>query len=151
MVGNPKGTPVAATRGPIPERSDQRRRRNVGEPIETVAPVAIAVEAPELGLDITGIARDWYDSLKTSGQSRYYEPSDWQTARLVAMAIAGYAERGGAETLKAIMSSMASLLATEGDRRRVRMEIDRSEPDTDAEDAKVAQMSRYRRKTNVAG
>ena len=28
--------------------------------------------------------KDWFRALKQSGQARFYEPSDWQTARLLA-------------------------------------------------------------------
>ncbi|HEX8626726.1 MAG TPA: hypothetical protein VF755_00955 [Catenuloplanes sp.] len=135
-------------RGPVPKRADQRRRRNGDDPITRVA-AGTPVVAPLLAFPAHPIAQDWYDSLARSGQARFFEPSDWQAARLVAYDLTRHLHAGrvSAQMLAAIWSAMGDLLTTEASRRRVRMEIDRTttaEVDA-AQAAKVAVMDEYRR------
>jgi hypothetical protein len=75
------------TRGPIPKRSTARRRRNRPDGLVTMVTVPGVVEVPALdvGEELHEYARDWYLSLAESAQSRYYEPSDWAAAQLVAL------------------------------------------------------------------
>jgi hypothetical protein len=101
------------------------------------------------------LAEQWYLSLAKSGQAIFYEPSDWTTAYLVAEQISialeprptviGETSDGepvirflvqpmpGA-TLNAVLKACSSLMATEGDRRRLRIELDRKK----AQDAALA-------------
>lgn len=132
--------------GPPPKRADQRRRRNKVM-IDTVAMDGL-VTAPPLNLpDAHPIAADMFESLKQSGQSRYFEPSDWQRARLMCEMVSRLlnSERMSAVLYSAIQQDMNALLFTEAERRRVRMEIERGTVDTSEQDARVAQMSEYRR------
>lgn len=100
------------------------------------------------------VAEQWYRSLAQSGQALFYEPSDWSTAYLVADQISRALEprptvigedssgepiirymvvpMPGA-TLNAILKANSSLMASEGDRRRLRIELDRKK----AQDAKL--------------
>lgn len=138
-----------STRGPVPERSDQRRRRNKpagGLGIDAVAAVGV-VEQPDPDPMWHPLASDWYTSLAESGQARYYEPSDWQTARVWAEVLSRQLSGGriSAQMIAAWSGGATELLTTEGARRRMRMEIDRSEPDTEAEDARVTVLDRYKR------
>jgi hypothetical protein len=74
------------------------------------------------------IARDWYLSLRESGQAVFYQPSDWAMARYAAelMSRALDPERiPNGQLIAALNSLMSSLLVTEGDRRRVRIELER--------------------------
>jgi len=73
------------------------------------------------------IARDWYRSLKESGQEKYLEPSDWQAARLVAAEMTRMlaSPEADAGLLRALWSAMADLLTTEASRRRVKVEVSR--------------------------
>jgi len=74
--------------GPVPKRSSDRRRRNApvgGEIIE--APAAVVVDIPESDSEWHPVARRWFESLKLSGQRRWYEPSDWAIAYLIAESI----------------------------------------------------------------
>lgn len=124
---------MAATRGPIPQRSDDTIRRNVGEPIDKVSAIGTVV-APELGLGLTHfLVQDLYDSMKESAQAKYFEPSDWQFARLTLDQLNKELLYGsgaiGAMKLSAINQMLTSLLLTEGDRRRVRIEIERQTGD----------------------
>lgn len=133
--------------GPIPKRSDQRRRRNASSQVDSVA-VAGPVDVPKLALtDVHPIAADMYRSLTESGQSRYFEPSDWQRARLMCEMVSRLLNAGKLSSMlyTAIQQDMNSLLFTEGERRKVRMEIERGAADTSEQDARVSQMAAYRR------
>ena len=112
-------------RGPAPARSDQRRRRNApAVPTERVE-LAGDVERPAPSEHWHPTARGWYESLTDSGQSRYYEPSDWQQAHFCAdlMHRALTDEKINAQLVGQIRGLMTDLLSTEGARRRVSMEI----------------------------
>lgn len=79
------------------------------------------------------IATDWYLSLRESGQAAFYQPSDWAVARYAAelmSRVLDCSERGpNGQLVAALNSVMSSLLTTEGDRRRARMELERKKPD----------------------
>ncbi|WP_040477621.1 hypothetical protein [Longispora albida] len=136
---------MAATRGPIPKRSDQRRRRNQDEPITTITPGDGPVDAPPLGFPAHALAADWYAALAESGQALYFEPSDWAAARILAYDLTRHLNSGrvSAQMLAAVWSGMADLLTTEAARRRVRMEIERAADD--GPDAGVVALDDYRR------
>ncbi|MFD5027002.1 hypothetical protein [Streptomyces sp. NPDC058373] len=74
------------------------------------------------------IATDWYLSLQESGQAAFYQPSDWAMARyaaeLMSRGLAADKPPNG-QYVAALNSVMASLLTTEGDRRRARIELER--------------------------
>jgi hypothetical protein len=133
--------------GPVPKRSDQRRRRNKVD-LDRVQ-IDTEVLVPELNLpgDLHPVAVDFYESLRISGQAQYFEPSDWQRARVFVSLLSDvlYSSKPSSMMYAALQSDMQALLVSEGDRRKVRMEIDRLPADTSVEDAKVAQMNRYRR------
>ncbi|MDP5310388.1 phage terminase small subunit [Streptomyces poriferorum] len=123
------------TRGPIPERSEARRRRNKPDGPDLVqaasGPPIDSPDLPEPDALWHPIAADWYLSLRESGQSAFYEPSDWAMARYAAhvMSQVLLSERGpNGQLVAALNSVMSSLLTTEGDRRRARMELDRKKP-----------------------
>jgi hypothetical protein len=133
--------------GPPPKRSSQRRRMNKVD-IDHVE-MAGTVEAPDL-LDLEDahpLAVNLYESLKASGQARWYEPSDWARAQLLVWSLSKMLNTGrpSAMLLAALQKDMDALLVSEAERRRVRMEIERGAPDDSAERAKVAQMEAYRR------
>jgi hypothetical protein len=126
----------------IPKRSTERRRTNKVPGLET-ATVTGKVRVPAADRDWHPIARDWYRSLRQSGQSRYYEPSDWQTARMLADSMSRMllADDPNASMLNAIVQASRDLLTTEGQRRRLRLELTRetvtSDPAADAASADV--------------
>lgn len=121
---------MAQFNGPIPLRSDERVRRNKdGTEIETVTAFGY-VEKPELGIpNIHPLVRDAYESLKTSAQVRFYENSDWQYARITMYMLNEmlWQNRLSAQLLAAVNMMLSNLLMTEGDRRRLRIEIQRKE------------------------
>lgn len=131
--------------GPVPKHSSQRRRRN--KPAVPISTAAGATEVPVPEPDPTWhpLAGDWFAALALSGQSQFYQPSDWQTARYVAEAMSRSlaADRFSGSLFSSIMSASATLLTTEGDRRRLRLELERHVTDAD-EDAAVAALDDYR-------
>lgn len=126
--------------GPIPNRSDQRRRRNKPEGSISTGPSAAVVVAPEPNPMWHATARSWYESLGQSGQTAYYQPSDWMVAYVWAEVLSQQlvADRMSAVMIQAWSSSASELLTTEGARRRARLELERttvqSDPDEDAAD-----------------
>ena len=142
------------TRGPIPKRSEERRRVNKDDgPALIQAPAGSPEGTPDLPDPDPlwhPIAADWYLSLRESGQSAFYEPSDWAMARYAAhvMSQVLLSERGpNGQLVAALNSVMSSLLTTEGDRRRARMELGRKKPDSPRL-ASVSPLDSYR---DIAG
>ncbi|WP_444329712.1 phage terminase small subunit [Mycobacteroides abscessus] len=138
----------------MPKREDQRVRRNEQE-IPTEKVVALGkVPVPDLGLENPHpFVVEFYESIRQSAQSNYYEPSDWQFARLTMYALneelnavyqsgdnKGKKKPLGVMKLQVLNQMMSTLLLTEGDRRRVRMEIERN-PGPTAEGGKVLTMA----------
>lgn len=129
--------------GPVPKRSDQRRRRNdKGE--ESEAAGAVEVPVPEPDSDWHPVARQWFESLRDSGQSAFYEPSDWATAVVLAESMSRELSAqpvvvaSGKEatvemltlppksaSIAAWLKGFTALLSTEGDRRRMSIELKR--------------------------
>lgn len=142
--------------GPPPKRSTQRRRRNKDD--ESSAPLAVvsvrgkAVKPPAEDRAWHPMAKGWYRSLKLSGESAFYEPSDWQAARFCAYVMTRTLHEHEndrkplrAGTLDTIWSMMGDLLTTETARRRARIELERAATEGTAEDpATVAIMDDYR-------
>jgi hypothetical protein len=144
---------MTGARGPIPKRSDQRRRRNKeGGAISSVpAQVAAVAVMPEPAESWHPMAHDWFVSLGRSGQAVFFQPSDWQQARVAAEILSrmlesrtksGHPSING-QALSAWLSMTTTLMVTEGDRRRLRVELQRVEVDED-EDASVVALDRYR-------
>lgn len=128
--------------GPPPKRSEYRRRPNSPEP-DRVGMDGSSVEMPEPDEHWHPLAKDWYLALRESGQSLFYEPSDWQQARFVAELMTKIMAEGktNANLVTAILSAGTDLGVTEGARRRMRVEIDRAASTADDEAAKL--MSEY--------
>jgi hypothetical protein len=112
------------------------------------------------------IAKNWYQSLAESGQSAYYEPSDWMLAYVVAESISrdleprivtvtkeGHVIRAEqpmtGSNLQGYLKAMTLLLVSEGDRRRSRIELDRAsrqgESDSGDSDSRVSWLDEARR------
>lgn len=114
--------------GPVPKRDDQRIRRNKPDlqtdTVTMIGPVVI----PPLGIeDPHPLTYDMYEAMKDSGQARYYEPSDWAYARF-ALHFADDLLKSGKPSsmmLQQVNSMLSDLLLAEGQRRRVRMEVER--------------------------
>lgn len=111
------------------------------------------------------IARHWYDSLAESGQSEFYEASDWALAQMVAESISrdlkpqvvGVNDETGEPVLAVIpmkgaslgayLKAMTALMVSEGDRRRAGLELRRTSPDAaEPEDPTVTSLNEYRKR-----
>lgn len=133
---------MAGITGPVPKRSEERVRRNVEViPIEKLVAAGLVI-APPLALDDPHpMVVNFYDSLKESAQAKYYEPSDWEYARYVMYFINKLMRQGekpSAVMFAAINSALSNLLVTEGDRRRVRIEVER-----DGQEAEITDIAAY--------
>lgn len=157
------------SRGPVPKRTDQRRRRNKPADGATVTKGAATrrIVVPPVNRKWHPVARRWYLSLRQSGQAEFYEPSDWATAYVIAEAmsrelnpqpmVVGSGRDASVElvamapkgaSLTAWLKAMGSLMVTEGDRRRLRLELERGKDaavETE-QDAAVASMAEWREK-----
>lgn len=150
---------VDITKGPIPKRSEERRRRNKGdvviEKVNLDELVAREVEIPVADPDWEPLTQHFYESFRSSGQAIWYEPSDWMTAYMLMEVLdrwlkpqdvkvgqvgSGRDEHSGGEieylfeskivampggVLSAILKGLTAIMATEGDRRRLRIELER--------------------------
>lgn len=142
-------------RGPVPKRSNQRRRRNKeSKPTKAKAKTPASkpnrIAPPRVNGQWHSIAKDWYRSLAESGQAQFFEPSDWQAARLVADELSRYlrSKKRSAMMFSYIWTAMGDLLTTEATRRRLKLEIERELPeeDGDQEAAEIAKLDDYRRR-----
>lgn len=127
------------TRGPIPNHSAdlaRPRERKGGDVQETAKGTRYPATIPEADDDWHPIARMIWDSLLESGQSDFYQSSDWAYAYSICEEISlykkplvnrttgeEYYKRSG-QMLQTINAALSDLLITEGHRRRVRMELD---------------------------
>lgn len=135
-----------AGRGPAPKRSTQRRRTNKTGTQSITA--SGSVSQPAAPNEWGQLATNWYRSLAESGQAVFYEPSDWQTAIVAGWLLDEWMDTRKAATMNEFRMLCAQLLATEAERRRGRLEIQRpGQSDTPSKgDAVVAE---YRAKLGV--
>ena len=138
--------------GPPPKRSDQRRRRNKPDASQPVLTIVDGVgpkpkvKAPRVSPSWHPLMKDWFRSLKESGQSVFYEPSDWQTARLLAEVMSQALNSGEpvkASTLAEFNRGAAALMTTEGERRRLRVELQAADSAT-ADDETTSVLANYK-------
>lgn len=134
---------------PIPKRSDQLHDKRPSR-LEGLTQLAVNnpyYEQPEPNPDWHPIAMQWYESLPKSGQSHYYQASDWATAVMCADLISREFHRADdPESKKGISPMMiheiftqaGNLLTTEGERRRLRLELIRAEKNDDSEEVVTA-------------
>jgi hypothetical protein len=80
-------------------------------------------------------ARSWYNSLVLSGQSDFYEASDWATAVCAAEAYDMFFRTHNASILGSFTRLSERLGVTITDRKRSRIELDDPEPEDADEDA----------------
>lgn len=133
--------------GPIPNRSDdlsRERDANRGDraPIRTGEMLPVTV--PHADPDWHPIARKVWDSLKSSGMRDFYQNSDWAIAYSLMDDLSHYkkSEKRSSMQLAAIMQSLTALGLTEGDRRRMRVEL--AKPEEPTESASVTAINTYK-------
>jgi len=112
--------------GPIPKRSEERRRRNKENPVETV-PATGNVKPARCPAGLHAEARGWYLAHADSGQAQFFERTDWRQLRVLAIILDDMlqAPRVSAQLFAAWNSAASELGTTEGARRRLHIEIDR--------------------------
>lgn len=151
--------------GPPPKRQDQRRRVNKPEVEVEQSAGADVVEPPQPSDEWHPVARAWFGSLAVSGQSVFYEPSDWALAAVVAEAMSRELQpqpmtvgRGEDATVMMVtlppkgasmaawLKAMTALMVTEGDRRRLRLELVRQQGPDREEAADVSELDAARRR-----
>lgn len=141
---------TAGTRGPVPKRSSERRRRNKESAVEILPALKPGTVAqPPAKSTWHPIAKSWYASLAESGQAQFFEPSDWWYAQYLAEALTVNLRQGkkfSAMLFAAVQSGMNDLLTTEAARRRVRLEIDRSLPGDNEQSASVIAIGAYKKR-----
>jgi len=159
-------------RGPTPKRSHQRRRRNKpeGGGDITTAEGAAKVEVPEADPAWHPVAVRWFESLADSGQSAFYEPSDWALAFVLAESISrelqpqpvviGKGDDARVEmfamppkgaSLAAWLKGMTALMVSEGDRRRMRIELSRPAAPEGEEAENVSELDEWRQRLRGDG
>lgn len=140
--------------GPIPKRSEERRRTNKDVVGVEKVPAGSALPCPPPEADPTWhpIALQWWDALAESGQAIFYEPSDWAQAYFIAEAMTSCCSvprgRMSSEMFKGVITATSSLMTTEGERRRLRIELKRADVQ-DTETAGVIALRDY--KQNIGG
>lgn len=80
-------------------------------------------------------ARSWYNSLALSGQSEFFEPSDWATAVAAADAYDVFLRTHNASILAQFTRLSERLGATITDRKRSRIELEEPAPEDEDEAA----------------
>lgn len=134
-------------RGPAPKRAAERRRNNKPDiPTKTLKTFG-RVAVPAASKDWHEVAKRLYLSLRHSGQSQFYEPSDWAAAYLLCESLSRDLEPQIVEvvvvegerkamratvplkgaSIAAYLKGFAALGVSEGDRRRIGIEIERQE------------------------
>ncbi|MFE9254047.1 hypothetical protein [Streptomyces sp. NPDC006879] len=121
-------------RGPVPNREEDlaRPRSRKGTDQQSVTRGEMKpVKIPNADRDWHPIARRLWDSLKSSGQADFYQNSDWAFAYSLCEDLSHYKKSGkrSGQMLQTIYSAFERLLVAEGDRRRVRIELQEPEPD----------------------
>jgi hypothetical protein len=112
-------------------------------------------------------AERWYAALAKSGQAVFYEASDWAFAWITAESLSrdlkpqvvGIVEDTGevvraiipmkGASLAAYLKAMTALLATEGDRRRAGIELERANPAGNPTPDDVPSLDDYRKRLAV--
>lgn len=135
--------------GPVPKRSQERRRRNkggdAGMEVETLEVDLGEVVAPEPRPWWEDTVKEFFTSFIDSAQSQFYEPSDWQVLMMVCEQldrevkpkpiVTGEGENQTVTMMRvpmpgskmtSILKALSTLMATEGDRRKLRLEIERN-------------------------
>lgn len=137
-------TTRASTRGPVPKRSNVRAGHRAVDDQPDQVRMPGAVKAPPAARWWAPRVRAWYRALVDSGQSRYFEPSDWEYARILADLLTNeLRELPRATMVNAVLAGMDKLGTTEAARRRMRIEVERSDGE-DGESADITPIDRYR-------
>ena len=132
---------MASARGPLPNRTDDLSRerdanRNGRDPIKRG--ISVPSSQPPANPEWDEVATMLYNSVGESGIREFYEASDWALLYLLCDDLS-YIRHQKEETGKytaliyqTVISALNGLGLTEGDRRRIRIELD-SQPEEEGE------------------
>lgn len=132
------------SRGPVPKRSEDRHRRNKDYSTTKAPSGGSEVVAPPACDWWPDEVADLYNSLAKSGQSRFYEASDWAYAQFIMGEMSRYVDgaRQNGQVLTALLSGLTALGVTEGDRRRMGIELGKP-VEVDTPDSNVVTMDKW--------
>jgi hypothetical protein len=141
--------------GPVPKRSEQRRRMNKVEGLERIH-VPEERRGPDLPLSVHDphpLAYNWYESLRDSGQAYYYEASDWAQAAVLTQVLSDQLNsiKPSAMMVQVWHQGAADLLTTEGTRRRLRLELLKGNQGDEDADAAVLAIADYEKRLGSSG
>lgn len=138
-----------ATVGPIPKRQDQRRRRNKPEIQYTRGRRRNNMQVPGPDPDWHPLAANYYKAFVDSGQTDFFEPSDWAHLVDILDDVSHYKRRyqgRSANMRQALDSALSRLLVAEGDRRRMRIELEATDATDVDDDASIVALNKHVRK-----
>lgn len=142
--------------GPIPNRTeDLSRERDAHR--STKAPlkkgVMREVKIPNAPRDWHPTCRRLWESLKSSGQSDFFQDSDWAYAYSILEDFSfqknaqAKGKRMSAETIKTLYAGLDKLMMTEAERRKARIELE--EPDSGEDSKGTAMVKNYKQGLGV--
>ena len=140
--------------GPVPNRSEdltRPRERRGGEYATPVTKgVALPTTWPDAPEEWCEIAKMAYESIQRSGQASFLQQSDVAMAYMLCENLDFYQtqtwstsgdRKRSPEMLKALLTGFSNILMTEGDRRRVKIELD--EPSDPKAKASLTVLAEY--------
>lgn len=120
--------------GPVPNRSgdlSRKRDANRGDRPDLKTGLHYEPNIPEAG-DWCHTAMLVWDSFANSGQSDFWQESDWSYAYVICEWLNRLeldpTARGSAQNMATILQGMTNLMMTEAERRRARVELERPKP-----------------------
>lgn len=134
--------------GRVPKKVDQKhghRTKAEKAAVETVSAIGNVDAGSLIVQDPHPIVSELWEAAQNSAQRSFFERSDWAMLNLTLYELDRYlkgSKRNG-QILSALYSALGELLFSEGARRRVRIEIDRS---TNAEPAPVRDIGSMRQR-----
>lgn len=110
------------------------------------APGAIEPTIPAASAEWVPAVTRWYEALGESGQSAFYESSDWAQAWILADLLNSQMDnfKPNGMIISAWLHGAGELLTTEGARRRMRIELAKGKKVDPEQEAAVASLSAFR-------
>ncbi|WP_327292454.1 phage terminase small subunit [Streptomyces sp. NBC_01198] len=139
-------------RGPVPNRSEdlaRPRERKGGDGQVVSKGTRLPAKAPNADRTWHPIAQKLWDGVKESGQTDFYQQSDWAILYSLCDDLSHFKKsaKRSSQMAQTIYSALGNLLVTEGDRRRVRIELD--EPVEEQASAAVLAIADYKAELGV--
>lgn len=140
--------------GPMPKRSSERTRRNKENEAGLTLKKGVAQGIARWPLPDTSwhsaVVR-MYESFSQSGMAAFFEQTDVEMCWIACEGLQAWYDGGkrSANQFEFVMGQFAKLGATEGERRRMRIELDSEAEQQTAEEAEVASIQAFKAKRNV--